>query len=108
MCFPKRTIAFSQHLHFHSYTVGVLLCSSNGSPHAVIADGVQPKADVSHSFSSATPFRQKIILLNGEKIANNTTATKQQINGPDGKDLNYSAASKGRLCNTKLHKGKKT
>lgn len=44
----------------------------------------------------------------GKKIANNTTATKQQINGPDGKDLNYNSASKGSLCNAELHKEKKT
>lgn len=49
-----------------------------------------------------------MILLNGEKIANNTTATKQQINWPDSKDLNYSCESKGSLCNAELHKGKKT
>lgn len=84
----------------------MLLCSGNRSPHAVIADGAQPKADVSHSFSPAALFRQKMILLNGEKIANSTTATKQQINGPDGKDLNYNAASEGKLCSTELHKGK--
>lgn len=45
-----------------------------------------------------------MILLNGEKIANNTTATKQQINGPGAKPLNYNAASKERLCSTELHK----
>lgn len=92
---------------FHSYTVSVLLCSGNRSPHAVIADGVQPKADVSYSFSPAALFRQKMISLNGEKIANNTTATKQQINGPDGKDLNYNAASEEIFYHTDLHKDKK-
>lgn len=46
----------------------------------------------------------KMILLNGEKIANNTSATKQQINGPGAKPLNYNATSKGRLCSTEMHK----